>query len=263
MTRFRNQMHRCFVIVGSALLLGACASPQKIIYFQDKVGSASHADTGKTNSLVYAPNDILGITVSALDADAIKPFNKIATENAAENTGEGYLINAKGMIVFPVLGELKVAGLTRTEVAALITDKLLAYVKDVVVDVQLLNFKITILGAVNKPGNYVVTGEKLTIIQAIGMAGDLSITGVRENIVVFREEAGKQKEYRVDITSKDIFASAVYNLHPNDVIYVEPNKGGINASAANNSILVRTNLSLLSSVITTIVSLIVLLSVTK
>ncbi|MGB2274057.1 MAG: polysaccharide biosynthesis/export family protein, partial [Flavicella sp.] len=146
-----------------------------------------------------------------------------------------YLIAKDGSIEFPQLGKLYVAGLSRLEAIAMLKEKLIPYLVDPVVNIQLLNFKVTILGEVKKPGSYTVQNERITVLEALGLAGDLSIFGERHNVLLIRETE-KGKEYkRIDLTSRDFFDSAYYYLQQNDVIYVEPNKPRINSSANSST----------------------------
>jgi polysaccharide export outer membrane protein len=139
--------------------------------------------------------------------------------------GLSYVIDINGNINFPVLGFVKLAGLTRLEAVEFLQKQLQVYVQDVVVNIQLMNFKFTILGQVRSPGvqSVPVGTERLTILEAIGKAGDLQVTGLRNNVLVVRELNGQRSEYRLDLTSKDLYSSPAYYIRQNDVIYVEPN----------------------------------------
>jgi polysaccharide export outer membrane protein len=162
----------------------------------------------------------------------------------------GYLIDENGKINFPLIGEIQLAGLTRTEATNLIQNKLREFINDAIVTLRIQNFKITILGDVKIPGTYNIPNERLTLIEAIGLAGDLNITGVRNNVLVIREENGIKKEYRLDLTKNDIFTSPVYYLNQNDVVYVEPNRAKRNTSIVSSTAGIF--ISVASLVITTI-----------
>ena len=138
----------------------------------------------------------------------------------------GYLVNNDGDIVFPVLGKIHVLGKTHTELAAELEQRLVGegHILDAVVTVKLMNFRVSVLGDVQRPGQIQATGERLTIFEALSMVGDLTIYGQRTNIVVIREENGKRVIGEIDLTSQDVFESPYYYLHQNDVVYVEPNK---------------------------------------
>ncbi|WP_241461391.1 polysaccharide biosynthesis/export family protein [Aquimarina macrocephali] len=203
-----------------------------------------------TNSFtsVFKVDDIVGIMVSAADMDAVRPFNLMqgssslgeggGGDTSSAGTGEPtYLINEEGNIDFPVLGELKIAGLTRIEAKKVIKEKLKIYINDPIVSVRLKNFKITVMGEVSEPGSYTIPNERVTIIEALGLAGDMTIKGRRENVIIIRENEGVNTYHRVDLTSKSIFESPVYYLAQNDVLYVEPNDSRIKESKTRNNTL--------------------------
>ena len=186
------------------LFLSSCVSRKKIIYFQnDEINQKKVSNSYKT---IFKPDDLLQITISAQDLEAVKPFNlpvvtySLATDNAVGNPiQQSYLIDNKGEIDFPILGKIKVGGLTRDEVISLLKNKLAPeYVKNPTINIRINNYKITVLGDVKKPGSYTIPNERITILEAIGLAGDLNISGVRKNIKVHREENGKKVMYDVD-----------------------------------------------------------------
>ena len=135
-----------------------------------------------------------------------------------------YLVAPDGNINFPVLGTVHVAGLTRQEIAAKLEDMISKYVDNPLVNVQLLNFKITMMGDVSKPGAYTIKNDRVSIIEAIGLAGDLQLTANRKNILVIRDNNGTKETCRLDITDPAIFASPYFYLKQNDIVYVEPIK---------------------------------------
>ncbi|WP_235015813.1 polysaccharide biosynthesis/export family protein [Aquimarina sp. AU58] len=221
-----------------------------------------------TNSFtsVFKVDDIVGILVSAADMDAARPFNLMQSSSASLGEGGGgntaisagsgeptYLINEEGNVDFPVLGELKIAGLTRIEVKEMIKEKLKIYINDPIVSVRLKNFKITVMGEVSRPGSYTIPNERITIIEALGLAGDMTIKGRRENLMVIRENEGVNTYHRVDLTSKSIFESPVYYLAQNDVVYVEPNNSRIKESKTRNN-----TLGVIISIVGVIISVVTL-----
>ena len=162
------------------LIISSCVSPEKIVYFQND-------EIEKTNSVInlnttLKPDDLIEIIVSSLDIESSAPFYNSSSQDL--NT---YLVSAEGTIDFPVLGIIKVSGLTKKEVIKLIKNKLdPEYIKNPVINLRIKNYTITILGEVNNPGSYTIPTEQTTILEAIGLAGDLKITGKRENIKVIR-----------------------------------------------------------------------------
>lgn len=242
------------------LVFISCANKKKIIYFQGDKSISS--ESAKNYNVVLRNDDLLSIIVMGINAEAVKPFNLSTYGNLAlNNTGnsgqnnQGYLIDVNGQIEFPVLGKIKVAGLSRTEAADLIKEKLKEYVKDPMVNIQILNYKITILGDVNKPGVYTIPNERITLIEAIGLAGDLNISGLRKNVLVIRDTDGKKVETRIDLTSKEIFNSPVFYLQQNDVVYVEQNRAKKNSSVVNVA-----SISVLVSLTSLVLTLVTLLT---
>jgi polysaccharide export outer membrane protein len=221
------------------LLIVSCnVHPEKYIYFQHKYGDRSEiiSDSVSNTTSVYTvfqPDDLVAISVSSIDPEAVKPFTADVPAKGESSKGDhtaGYLIDANGNIEFPLIGTVKLAGLNRIQASLVLKDRIKSYVKSPIVNVRLQNFKITILGEVNKPGVFTMNHEKITIPEALGLAGDLSINGVRENVLLIREEEGVKKEIRINLTSRDIFRSPYYYLHQNDILYVEPFKSKIAAS---------------------------------
>lgn len=234
-----------FIVLASiSTLLFSCGSKQDIVYFQNVDNLGISKSINKYTPTI-SPDDMLTITVSALDQDGAKPFN-LPTINFSINGIVGqekqqtYLVDANGNIDFPVLGNLKLAGLSRIQATNLIKDLLKDYIKNPIVNIRTINFKITILGEVNRPGTYTIDNERITILEAFGLAGDLAIKGERKNVLVIREINGKKTTTRIDLTTQELFNSPVYYLVQNDVIYVEPN----NSRAKGSSIGLETTTSL-------------------
>jgi len=234
-------------MVSAILLLGSCVSKQKMVYFQD-VDGIEMLDVINKNEPKIQVGDILSIQVSAIDMEAALPFNLY------ENTGNGtpnlinHLVNSDGEINFPVLGTLKVIGFSTKTITNHLTNLLNDYIKKPIVNVRLVNFKVTVLGEVKSPGTYTIPNERLSIIEAIGMAGDLTIQGKRTQVTLIREQNGKRISVQLDLTTKKIFDSPYFFLAQNDIIYIEPNKTKINSSAvgANTSILISSLSALIS-----------------
>ena len=226
-------MKKYLAIIALALTLGSCATKKQILYFQD-VENLDQTNIPTAFEPQVEPNDLLFISLSAPDEDVIIPFNRrTGLENNISNNNpelQGYLVNVQGAINFPVLGSVPVAGKTRSQIEADLTKKLSDYVKDVVVDVRIMNFKVTVLGEVNNPGVYTVRNERVTLPEALGLAGDLTEDGDRNNIRVIREDEGKRIVTTIDITKSDFFSSDFYFLKQNDVIYIEPSLRGVKKS---------------------------------
>lgn len=223
-------------------MITSCASRKNLVYFQDEpLEEGFQVSTPK--QLTYKPDDILTINVSAYDQETVTPFNlTVASNNSNNLTGlqggaqlQTYLVDFNGNIEFPVLGTIKVAGLTRTELTSFLTERIKDYAKDPIVNVRLVNFSVTILGEVNKPGMYTIEDETITLIEALGLASDLTIFGQRKNVRLIREIDGKKKFAEIDLTSINTVNSPVYYLQQNDVIYVEPNNAKVRSSTYNQN----------------------------
>ena len=139
------------------------------------------------------------------------------------------------MIDFPVIGKIKIEGLSPDELRLLLRAKLTDYLKDPIINIRLMNFTVTILGQVGRPGTYPVNGEQINIMEALGMAGDLTLRAKRDNILVMRDFNGTKVYSRLDLTSKNVVKSPVFYLSQNDVVYVEPNKTGIRDTSLGSS----------------------------
>lgn len=237
---------RCYYVLLIVLTLGlfsSCVSRKDIVYFQDIEKLAQNTEMIKS-SITFKPNDLLSITVSTSDIESARPFNVIIESrpiigNAnllATNTQQpGYVVDSAGDIHFPVLGNIHVEGLTPKDLNDLLTSKLTTYLKDPIVNIRILNFTVTILGEVARPGAYTVSGEKISINEALGLAGDLTIYGRRDNILVIRENEGKKTYTYLDFRSSDLLDSDYYYLQQNDVVYVEPNSAQRQSSSFNRN----------------------------
>jgi len=235
-------MQRIKKIVLSIIVLTitSCASRKEIVYFQkDQVDQSKTNTTYKT---VFKADDLLLITVSALDLEAVKPFNLPAVTFATTTDRpvgtpqqQTYLVDNEGFIDFPILGRLKFAGLTRTEAIKLLKNKLSPdYVKNPTINIKITNFSITVLGDVKMPGRFTIPNERISVLEAVGLAGDLNMSGIR-TIEVKREENNQIKSYKLDLRSNEVFNSPAYYLQQNDVVYVEPNKSSSQDAAYNKN----------------------------
>ena len=247
-----------FIIFAAvSLLASSCVTQKKLSYFHDidKVGSDSiNADYTPVKEPVIKPEDKLLINVSALDMEAVMPYNMLAvrqeepnrTMNYSTAQVQYYTVDDQGDIVFPILGKLHLAGLTRSEARLMLEEKISAYVNDPHVNINYLNYAVVVLGEVKNPGRYSTQTEHISILDALALAGDLTIYGKRENILLTRENSnGKLEFVRINLNSADLFRSPYFYLQQNDVIYVEPNNARAIASE---------NVSLYLSMVTTLAS---------
>ncbi|MCC8113945.1 MAG: polysaccharide biosynthesis/export family protein [Bacteroidales bacterium] len=222
--------HRFLPIAVAALALWSCSTPKDIVYFQD-ISNGSEVTVELPADVKIQAGDKLRIIVSTPDQRLSEMFNlqtgAIQTTNITTVANQiGYTVQADGTIDFPEIGNIPVAGLTREQVEVYIRQELIAreLVTDPVVVVDYLNMGVSVLGDVNNPGRHSISKDRYTILQAIADAGDLAITGERTNVKVFRQEAGDQKVYEVNLCdAQSLYASPVFYLQQNDVVYVEPN----------------------------------------
>lgn len=223
-------MKKIFTFIFAISLLFSCASKEDVVYFNG-MNSSDNSIGLDTYSPTYHVDDELVIIVNALDAEAAKPFNKVAVSVSADLVDargrerlQTYRIDSDGNVNFPVLGKIKLSGLNREQATKLLQDKLTDYIKDPIVDIETVNYRITVLGEVARPGTYTAINERITLIEAISLAGDMTIYGERENVLVIQDYDGKKTYTRVNLKSNELFDSPVYYLSQNDIVYVEPNK---------------------------------------
>lgn len=228
-----------------AMLLASCSSPKNVAYIQN----SDSIDYSRSEVLYDArimPKDILTITVNTVNPEASAPFNLFVSSELSANRSIGgqrslqtYLVDNKGCIEFPVIGTTKVGGLTKSACEKLIHDKIQRFMnaeENPIVTVRMSNYKISVLGEVNRPGMFTVSNEKINIFEALAQAGDLTIYGVRDRVKLIREdEKGHKDVYTLNLNDAEIINSPYYYLQQNDVIYVEPNKVKAKNSAIGQS----------------------------
>lgn len=242
-------------IVVATVLLTSCASREKIAYYQNidntEIVNKKFETTIKTD-------DLLMIIVSAQDPTAAQPFNlttnlSVDPQNqagTAQRQQQLYLVDDNGYIDFPSLGKIRVGDKSKEEVIKELQTKISKYVKDAIINLRIMNFKVTVQGEVQRPGTHRITSERITLLEAISLSGDLTKYGKRNNVLVLREEDGGIKHHRVDLTKANFINSDFYYLKQNDVVYVEPNKVATNSSAVGPNVSVY--LSAISLLLTTV-----------
>ena len=223
------------LIVSTLLIFTGCTTQKKLAYFNTVTASSAESINAQLKNeradARILTDDRLSITVSALDPNAVAiynlPFVSFASPGSdqiyASPVLQSYLVNSQGNINFPVLGEIKLEGLTLTEAGNLIKSKLAEHVADPIVNIRFVNFRITVLGEVLRPGQFPVTNERVTILDALGLAGDMTAYGRRDNVLLTRNNNGKLEFARINLNSDEVFKSPYFYLQQNDVIYVEPN----------------------------------------
>jgi polysaccharide export outer membrane protein len=222
------------VLLVVLLCLQSCATKKKMLYLQD-------LDTYNNSAVSYAspsiqPNDILKITVTDLNPLVAAPFN-ISSGTGLQMSVElmklnGYLVTPDGTISMPILNEIKVSGVTPTNVELKIKARLIneGYLVNPTVQVRVINNKFTVLGEVQSPGVKPFTEQSISLLDALGMAGDLTYAGIREDIKLIRELDGKRLVYHIDLTSASWMSNPEYRIRQNDIIMVTPNKLKVNSA---------------------------------
>ena len=231
-----------YLVVCMAVFFTACTSTKKIIYLQDVVPLKQQEIEQKYEVIIHG-DDLLAIMVNSRDPELALPFNmpmvsyQLGSKAGGQQRVLGYLVDTNGNIDFPILGEIHLEGLTRMQLTELIKNKLIEgdLIKDPIVTVQFLNFKISVMGEVGRPGSFTISGDRITLLEALSMAGDLTIYGRRDRVGVIRENNGKRTILFHDLRSADIFNSPCYYLQQNDIVYVEPNKAKSGQSSINQN----------------------------
>ena len=208
-------------------MFSSCVPYEKLLNFQDESnGELLDSQYIKgVNKINIQTDDILSITVSTFDTTASRIFNKPIRATGANGSfiGQGYLVDDDGNIEFPIIGKLKVSGLTREAAIDTIKSNLLIYLRDPVVDVRFLNLHVKVIGEVRQPGSYTFPDERFSLLEALTLAGDMTDFADRANIMIIRETGDRVREFgRVDLTSARAFESPYFYLSQNDVIYIKP-----------------------------------------
>ncbi|MDR1722515.1 MAG: polysaccharide export protein [Tannerella sp.] len=247
-----------FILMTVAMyMLSSCATPTDVVYFQDARDYENYKNIEQFDVYIHQ-DDLLAIMVNSQATEAALPFNLpianyyVGGDTYGQQRMLGYLVDKDGNIDFPILGKLRVEGLSRNQLRELIKRRLIdnGLLKDPIVSVNFLNFKVSVIGEVNRPGSFTVSGERITLLEALSMAGDLTVYGRRDRVFVLRESKGNRTILIHDLTQTDIFNSPCYYLQQNDVVYVEPNKRKIQQSDINQNNSAAVWLSVVSVVLT-------------
>jgi len=255
---------KLFTLLSLVFIFVGCSSQKDIAYF-----NGINASTAEIINKSYitgheariCPGDMLSITVTGLDPLAVAPFNLPLASYASPGSDQlyaapslqSYLVDVKGNINFPVIGTLKLAGLSKSQAIKLISDELTPYLKSAIVSIQFLNYRITVLGEVAKPGQYAIDNERVTILDALGLAGDMTVYGIRNNVLITRENNGKLEFARLNLNSSQIFTSPYFYLQQNDIVYVEPNN--VKSIGSQNISLYLSAVNTLATSITLLISI--------
>jgi len=247
-----------FFLIAIALpVLISCTSPKKVVLFNE-LNQASIKSQIEDLEPIIQKNDLLSISVSSINPEATIIFNNpnitaAQATTAAGNTNNvsGYLVNQDGYIQFPVLGNIKAAGLSKKQLKDNITKGLAdgKLLIDPIVNVRYLNYKVTVIGEVGHPTVINVPNEKISLLEALGLAGDMTIYGRRDNVLIIREVEGTKMFQRINLNTNEIFTSPYYYLKSNDIVYVEANKNKV-ASTNRSQLWIPLIFSALSTAVT-------------
>lgn len=261
-----EKVNKLICVILLSFLLAACQSYKKVPYLQDveAVNQATQQETLYDAKIM--PKDLLTIVVSCTSPELAAPFNlTIASPSnlsiqytTTQPVLQQYLVDNEGKISFPVLGALTVGGLTKKQAEQLIVDKLKPYMKEnPIVTVRMVNYKISVIGEVARPGTFTISNEKVNLLEAFTMAGDMTVYGLRDNVKLIREDAnGKQQIVTLDLNNAETILSPYYWLQQNDIVYITPNKAKArNSDVGNSTSLWFSATSILVSVVSLLVNI--------
>ena len=221
----------------------SCRTGRELALFQDlnsgEMTKVQQVRTAAFEPLRVQPDDQLQIVISSISPEASQLFNLMGSavitgNNNTQNMQSVYSVSPSGNITVPVIGDIKVSGLTTDEAKVEIKKVVSEYLKDAVISVTLINFRVTVMGEVARPSTFQVAGEKINVLEAIGMAGDLTIFAKRTNIKVIRRAADKVEVAHLNLNNSSVMRSPFYNLRQNDVVLVEPGRRkGLQAEGLN------------------------------
>jgi len=234
-----------------------CQNGKNITYLKNlDISETDKVFLNKNTPYRIKPNDILYVRILSTNQEVAELYNNNTTtgitstlRSDADQYVNGFSVDKEGNIVLPVLGKLHVGGLTLEEAYDVIQDQANEFLINATVIVRLMNFKITVLGEVIRPGVYSIYNNQATVLELIGRAGDVTAFGDKKHVLVIRPTDDGYKTYEIDLTDKSILTNPGYYLIPNDVIYVKPIKGKA----------FRVNLPLWSLILSSLTTIIVLL----
>lgn len=225
-----------YILAVFTVLMASCAGSKKSVYFKDNLPQDPRVivqQMDKVHEAIVQPDDILSIHISTSSSvhdvsystifnDGGASYNISSSKGGGAGLTKGYLVDRSGFIDYPFVGKIKVSGLTIRQIKDLLTQKLINYVKEPVAEVNIVNYKVTVLGEIGSPGTVVAPNHKINIIDAIAASGDIPISGRKDNVLVIRETEGTREFARLNLNSRDVFKSPYFYLKQNDIVYIEP-----------------------------------------
>ncbi|MGM9843046.1 MAG: polysaccharide biosynthesis/export family protein [Muribaculaceae bacterium] len=262
---------RLILCASVALIMASCSSSKEsLTYFEDIKETKDGVFDAPSYEIVISPDDELLITVNSSEPDAVIYYNVPLVNPSQRDMLQGsfnpqlqtYIVDSNGEITYPLLGKIKVSGMTVEGLRNYLTGVIQKDVSDALVRVELVNFYVKVLGEVKQPGRYKVSNQKFSVLDALATAGDMTEYGVRENVTVIREENGKLVYHHLNLNSSEIFTSPYFYLRQNDVVYVEPNIAQQDASKYNKNNAYKVSvISTIVSACSVVVSLVIALTV--
>ena len=225
-------MKKIFLLIIITGCFFSC-SKRNLVYFSDIDSNSDYQiPLNQSNEPRVQVDDLLSITVTSLNSESNMLFNVgvLMPSGDRNNTvvsnpiNENYLVDKAGNINYPVIGLIKLEGLTKQEAINKMNVLLTEYVKDPIINIRFMNFKVTVIGEVQRPNSFVIPTEKITVLEALGLAGDMTAWGKRENVLVLREIDGVRVASRINLNEKNVLNSPYFYLQQNDIVYVEPYK---------------------------------------
>ncbi len=280
-TPSRNTFYLTALIL--LVLTSACSLPRRTIYFRDNAPTDTTVLITKIPPYiqsVIAPDDILAFKISSISDFTVKDPVSIFNDGGIEypltatkggggggsggqggGTIKGYLVDPDGYVDFPVIGKMKVSGLTLRNVKDILCEKLrMNYVKDPVVEIRILNYKVTVLGEVKYPGVVIAPNHRMNVLEALAAADDITLAGRKDNVLVIRENHGRREFARINLNSRNAFANPYFYLKQNDIVYVESAR--VARQEAQNDV-VRFYLPALAEIFTSVIGVFALTQLTK
>ncbi len=239
-------MKKLIIALIIAIAFGAaftsCGSSKEVVYFQDLDSVQLHNKITET-SIRIRPGDQMTIMIFGADKYLIMPYNQTLNSVSENSLGSGgtresqlpYDVDENGDIKFPVLGKIHVAGMTCDDVRRYLHNRLDETIRDMTCFVAIENFRINVMGEVERPGTFPIKNNSVTFLEALAMAGDMKLTGDRHRVQLIRLEDGQVKHYNFDMTKSDLLDSKQMYLQQNDVIYVPPISSKANSERSNSN----------------------------
>jgi polysaccharide export outer membrane protein len=201
--------------------MSSCGPKRDLVYFSNMVNSTTTINDTQSHNVRIRQNDIINVTLNSLNPESNSLFSGNKSASSDKN---GYKVSKNGTIQLPLIGEFKIEGMSVEQAELAITSELKQHVKGPVVDVQIVNFKVSVLGEVSRPATFIVTSDNINLLEALSMAGDMTVYGKRENVLIIRTEVGNKTMKRLNLNDEETINSPYFYLKQNDIVYVEPDK---------------------------------------